>query len=130
MVLRSLLLFTNGYCRFGRSLPVEQQSFVVLADTVLKQLDSLKSSSEGVGGPVRRWVGGPGGRLCAHLSLCVTTCVCVCDNMCVCVCQHVCVCVCQHVVCANMCVCVCANMCVCDNMCVCGKGYVCKMCKT
>jgi hypothetical protein len=32
----------------------EQQAFIVLADTVLKQLDSCKAAEAGVGGPVRR----------------------------------------------------------------------------
>jgi hypothetical protein len=32
----------------------EQQTFIVLADTVLKQLDSCKAAEAGVGGPVRR----------------------------------------------------------------------------
>eukprot|EP00775_Hariotina_reticulata_P013818 gene13818-13939_t len=50
-----LLQALAGSGRFGRSLPAEQQSFLVLADTVLKQLDSLKSS-EGVGGHVRRFL--------------------------------------------------------------------------
>lgn len=45
-------LASNG--RFGRKLPIEQQTFLVLADTVLKQLDSLKSADAAVGGPVRR----------------------------------------------------------------------------
>jgi hypothetical protein len=45
-------LAING--RFGRGLPLEQQTFLVLADTVLKQIDSLKSGDAGVGGPVRK----------------------------------------------------------------------------
>ena len=45
-------LAVNG--RFGRGLPLEQQTFLVLADTVLKQIDSLKSGDAGVGGPVRK----------------------------------------------------------------------------
>lgn len=45
-------LASNG--RFGRDLPIEQQTFLVLADTVLKQIDSLKSADTGVGGPVRK----------------------------------------------------------------------------
>jgi hypothetical protein len=40
--------------RFGRNLPIEQQTFLVLADTVLKQIDSLNSADTGVGGPVRK----------------------------------------------------------------------------
>jgi hypothetical protein len=35
-------------------LSLEQQTFIVLADTVLKQLDSCKAAEAGVGGPVRR----------------------------------------------------------------------------
>jgi hypothetical protein len=48
----SQTLANNG--RFGRELPIEQQTFLVLADTVLKQIDSLKSADTGVGGPVRK----------------------------------------------------------------------------
>lgn len=36
-------------------LSAEQQTFIVLADTVLKQLDSFKNADGGVGGPVRRY---------------------------------------------------------------------------
>lgn len=50
-----LLQSLAGAGRFGRSLAPEQQSFLVLPDTVLKQLDSLKAGDPGVGGPVRRF---------------------------------------------------------------------------
>eukprot|EP00882_Tetradesmus_deserticola_P028178 GHRQ01031372.1.p1 GENE.GHRQ01031372.1~~GHRQ01031372.1.p1 ORF type:complete len:229 (+),score=102.64 GHRQ01031372.1:91-687(+) len=50
-----LLQALAGSGRFGRGLPSEQQTFIVLADTVLKQLDSCKAAEAGVGGPVRRW---------------------------------------------------------------------------
>jgi hypothetical protein len=57
-------LASNG--RFGRGLAPEQQTFLVLADTVLKQLDALKSTEPSVSGPVRRC--GGGGVSCACMA--------------------------------------------------------------
>ncbi|WIA36417.1 hypothetical protein OEZ86_007728 [Tetradesmus obliquus] len=51
-----LLQALAGSGRFGRGLAPEQQTFIVLADTVLKQLDSCKAAEAGVGGPVRRFL--------------------------------------------------------------------------
>ncbi|WIA16222.1 hypothetical protein OEZ85_012934 [Tetradesmus obliquus] len=53
---RELNLALAGSGRFGRGLAPEQQTFIVLADTVLKQLDSCKAAEAGVGGPVRRFL--------------------------------------------------------------------------
>ncbi len=47
-------LAENG--RFGRGLAPEQQTFIVLSDAVMKQLDSLKNE-EGPGRMVRRLMG-------------------------------------------------------------------------
>ncbi|KAG2436329.1 hypothetical protein HXX76_006638 [Chlamydomonas incerta] len=41
-----LLLELAGEGRFGRSLPPEEQVFIVVADSVMKQLDGLKSSAD------------------------------------------------------------------------------------